>query len=59
MRIKHTGKVGFDVTRAIRSTLSVSRRAMPIAMSINNAVRFIFAQLFFAFFGFWFTPMPI
>ena len=37
-------------------TPSVSRRAMSIAMSANNAVRFIFAQLFF---GFWFTPRPI
>lgn len=45
--------------REIRSTQSVSRRAVSCVMSANNAVRFIFAQLFFGVFGFWFTPVPI
>ena len=59
MRIKHTGKVGIDMKREIRSTQSVSRRAVSCVMSANSAVRFIFAQLFFGVFGFWFTPVPI
>ena len=59
MRIKHRGKVGFDMKREIRSTQPVSRRAMPSAMSVNIAVRFSFAQLFFGIFGFWFAPRPI
>jgi len=45
--------------REIRSTMSASRLATPSGMSVNNAVRFFFAQLFFGIFGFWFTPMPI
>ena len=45
--------------RAIRSTLTVSRRPLSVTVSANNAVRFTFAQLFFGIFGFWFTPMPI
>jgi hypothetical protein len=59
MRIKHRGKVGIDMKRAIRSTLTVSRRPLSVTVSANNAVRFTFAQLFFGIFGFWFTPMPI
>jgi len=43
----------------IRSTQSASRLAVSSVMSVNRAVRFIFAQLFFGNFGFWFTPMPI
>ena len=42
--------------REIRSTQSVSRLTVSSVMFTNNAVRFIFAQLFF---GFWFTPLPI
>ena len=45
--------------REIRSTQSVSRLTMPSAMSVNNAARFFFAQLFFGIFDFWFTPVPI
>jgi len=59
MRIKHRGKVGIVMKREILSARSVSRLAMPSVMSANNAVRFIFAQLFFGIFGFWFTPIPI
>jgi len=54
MRIKQTGKVGKAMKREIRASQPVSRLAMPSAMSVNNAVRFIFAQLFFGMF--WFTP---
>jgi len=43
--------------RDIRSMQSVSRLAMPSDMSVNNAVRFIFAQLFLGLF--WFMPTPI
>ena len=59
MRIKRRGKVGIDMKREIRSTQSVSRLTMPSAMSVNNAARFFFAQLFFGIFDFWFTPVPI
>ncbi|MDO4866638.1 MAG: hypothetical protein Q4C10_08765 [Clostridia bacterium] len=45
--------------REIRSTQSVSSLLMPSVLSVNHAVRFIFAQLFFGIFGFGFTPMPI
>ena len=43
--------------RGIGSMQSVSSLAMPSDMSVNNAVRFIFAQLFFAVFGFMPTPI--
>jgi len=45
--------------REIRSTQSAACRNMSSAMSVNNAVRFIFAQLFFGIFGFLFMPIPI
>ena len=56
---KYREEVGIIMKREIRSTHSVSLPAMSRAMSVNNAVRFFFAQLFFVFFGYWFTPMPI
>ena len=59
MRIKHRGKVGKDMKRDIRATQSVSRLAMSSVMFANNAVRFIFAQLFFGIFGFLFMTKPI
>ena len=43
--------------RMISSTQTVSRRDMSSVMFANNAVRFIFAQLFFAFFSF--SPIPV
>ena len=45
--------------RESRRELSVSRRDMCSRMSIVNAVRFTFAQLFFGNFGFLFTSIPI
>ena len=57
MRIKHRGKVEIDMKRMISSTQTVSRRDMSSVMFANNAVRFIFAQLFFAFFSF--SPIPV
>ena len=59
MHIKQRGEVGIDMKREIRSTRSVSRLTMSSAMSVNIAVRFFFAQLFFGIFDFWFTPVPI
>jgi len=43
----------------IRSTQSVSRLTLRCVMFVATAVRFSLAQLFFAIFDFWFTPMPI
>ena len=57
--MNHTGKVGNLMKRTIRSTQSAARRAMSALFSLNNAVRFYLAQLFFGIFGFWFTPIPI
>ena len=57
MRIKHRGKVGIDMKRMNTSAQTVSYREMSSAISANNAVRFIFAQLFFAFFSF--SPIPV
>ena len=48
-----------DMKRDIRSTRSVSRLTMSSAMSVNIAVRFFFAQLFFGIWGFWFTSIPL
>ena len=59
MRIKQRGKVGLDMKGEIRSTQSVSRLTLRCVMSVATAVRFSLAQLFFAIFDFWFTPMPI
>ena len=59
MRIKYRGKVGNDMKHETRRELSVSRRDMCSRMSIVNAVRFTFAQLFFGNFGFLFTSIPI
>ena len=43
--------------RMISSTQTVSRRDMASVMFANNAVRFIFSHLFFAFFSF--SPIPV
>ena len=43
----------------IRSTQSVSRLTLRCVRFVATAVRFSLAQLFFAIFDFWFTPMPI
>ena len=47
------------MNREIRSMQPDSRLTVSSVMSVNIAVRFFPAQLFFGIFGFWFTPMPI
>ena len=56
MRIKRREEVGI-MKSEIRSTRTVSLPAMSRAMSVNNAVRFFFAQLFFGFIRF--SPTPV